>query len=114
MDDGTGLAEALLGLEGFRILAVSEGPDELVIEIETTAEWTACPCCGVRAIAHERMEVAIRDAGNGSVPERIHGEWPSPDPRLAACHTRPALVPQFLGLTKVASGSYFMACEPSA
>ncbi len=31
MDDGIGLAEALLGLDGFRVLDVAEGPDELVI-----------------------------------------------------------------------------------
>ena len=28
MDDATGLAEALLGLDGFRVLEVSETPDE--------------------------------------------------------------------------------------
>jgi hypothetical protein len=37
MDDGIGLAEALLGLPGFRVLAVTETPGEVVIEIETTA-----------------------------------------------------------------------------
>ena len=38
MSDGIGLAEALLGLEGFRVLAVVESTDELVITIETIAE----------------------------------------------------------------------------
>lgn len=38
MDDGNGLAEALLGLDGFRVLEVSEVPAELSIEIETTVE----------------------------------------------------------------------------
>jgi transposase len=71
MDDAIGLAEALLGLEGFRVLAVSEGPDELVIEIETLEEWTACSCCGVRAIAHERMAVAIRDLACFGRPARL-------------------------------------------
>lgn len=28
MSDGTGLAEALLGLDGFRVLAVSDAGDE--------------------------------------------------------------------------------------
>ena len=36
MGDGTGLAEALLGLDGFEVLAVSETPAKVVIEIETT------------------------------------------------------------------------------
>ena len=39
MSDGTGLAEALLGLDGFRVLAVSETPAELVIEIEIPPRW---------------------------------------------------------------------------
>ena len=71
MDDATGLAEALLGLDGFRVLAVSEGPDELVIEIETTVEWTACVSCGVPAIAHERMPVAVRDLACFGRPARL-------------------------------------------
>jgi transposase len=71
MDDVTGLAEALLGLDGFRILAVNEGPEEMVIEIETTLEWTACASCGVPAIAHERMPVAIRDLACFGRPARL-------------------------------------------
>jgi hypothetical protein len=35
---GTGLAERLLGLDGFRMLEVTQGPDELVVTVETTAE----------------------------------------------------------------------------
>jgi len=35
VSDGIGLAEALLGLEGFRVLAVVESIDEVVITIET-------------------------------------------------------------------------------
>ena len=40
MSDGIGLAEALLGLDGFRVLEVSEGPDELVIAVESTVGGT--------------------------------------------------------------------------
>jgi hypothetical protein len=36
MNDGTGLAEALLGLDGFRVLTVTDMEVEVVIEIETT------------------------------------------------------------------------------
>ncbi len=39
MNDGTGLAEALLGLDGFRVLKVDEDTDEMVITIETTADF---------------------------------------------------------------------------
>ncbi len=46
MSDGTGLAEALLGLDGFRVLAVSETATEVVIDIETTATMAGCVECG--------------------------------------------------------------------
>ena len=36
MSDGIGLAEALLGLDGFRVLEVRETTGELVITVETT------------------------------------------------------------------------------
>jgi hypothetical protein len=61
MDDGTGLAEALLGLAGFRVLAVAETPAEVVVEIETIAGVEGCAGCGVRAEAQDRMHVEIRD-----------------------------------------------------
>ena len=71
MEDGTGLAEALLGLDGFRVLAVSETPDELVIQIETTVTAVGCSVCGTRAEAHERMVVEIRDLACFGRPARL-------------------------------------------
>ncbi len=71
MNDGNGLAEALLGLSGFRVLAASETADELVIEIETVADRAACASCGTWAEAHERMEVAIRDLPCFGRPARL-------------------------------------------
>ncbi len=71
MDDGNGLAEALLGLDGFRVLEVSEAPAELSIEIETTAEVAGCWSCGTRAEAHDRMTVVIRDLACFGRPVRL-------------------------------------------
>jgi transposase len=71
VSDGTGLAEALLGLPGFRVLAVNEGSHELVVEIETTAVTAACSSCGRWAQPHERMPVAVRDLPFGGRPVRL-------------------------------------------
>ena len=61
MSDATGLAEAMLGLEGFRVLGVEESPAEVVIRIETTPGLVGCLACGVVAVAHDRMLVEYRD-----------------------------------------------------
>ena len=61
MHDGSGLAEALLGLDGFVVLAVAEGSDELVVTVETTAVVVGCMRCGTRAQAQDRMPIDIRD-----------------------------------------------------
>jgi transposase len=55
------LAGDRLGLDGFRVLAVVESSDELVITIETITELMGCASCGTRAEAHERKTVEIRD-----------------------------------------------------
>ena len=68
MSDGNGLAEAMLGLDGFRVLAVIERPDELVIRIETTATLVGC---GVRAEAQDRVRVAVRDLACFGRPARL-------------------------------------------
>ena len=55
MDDGIGPAEALLGREGCRVLEVAEGPEELVVTVESKAQLVGCSFCGVRAAAPDRM-----------------------------------------------------------
>ncbi|MET0781797.1 MAG: transposase family protein [Microbacterium sp.] len=71
MSDGIGLAEALLGLDGFRVLEVTEHVDELVISIETISELMGCASCGTRAEAHERKTVEIRDLACFGRPARL-------------------------------------------
>ena len=71
MDDATGLAEALVGLDGFLVLDVRENPDEVSITVETTADVVGCPRCGVRALAKERKRVDIRDLPCFGRPARL-------------------------------------------
>ncbi len=72
MDDGTGLAEALLGLDGFRVLAVVEsGSGELTITVESTATATGCAACGTRAEAQDRRPVTYRDLECFGWPVRL-------------------------------------------
>ena len=71
MSDGIGLAEALLGLDGFRVLAVDEVPDELIVTVETTLDFVGCGRCGVRAEAQDRMRIEIRDLACFGRPARL-------------------------------------------
>jgi transposase len=83
MSDGTGLTERLLGLDGFRVLDVLEGPDELVVTIETTTAVMGCSVCGTQAVAHERMPIAIRDLACFGRPVRlmwVKRRWRCPEP----------------------------------
>lgn len=57
MGDGAGWAEVLLGLDGFRILEVTETEVELVVRVETTVDFVGCSACGVRAESQDRVDV---------------------------------------------------------
>ena len=87
MSDGTGLAEALLGLSGFRVLEVVEGDAEVVIDIESVADVAGCAECGVRAEAQDRMAVEIRDLACFGRPARLRWckrRWRCVDPDCEA------------------------------
>lgn len=71
MDDGSALADVLLGLPGFQVLAVIEVPGEVVVRVETTATTAGCGTCGSRAVAHERREVHVRDLACFGRPARL-------------------------------------------
>ena len=71
MSDGIGLAEALLGLPGFRVLEVDERDDEVVVTIETDADLVGCARCGVRAEAQDRIPIAVRDLACFGRPARL-------------------------------------------
>ena len=69
--DGIGFAEALLGLDGFRVLGVGDLDGEVLVLIETTVERVGCRGCGVVAEAQDRMEVEIRDLACFGRPARL-------------------------------------------
>ena len=71
MNDGTGLAEAMLGLDGFLVLEITETVDELVISVETTTRVTGCRRCGTRAGPHERRPVDVWDLACFGRPVRL-------------------------------------------
>jgi len=71
MSDGIGMAEALLGLSGFRVLDVVEHDAEVVIRVETTASRAFCRSCGVRAEPQDRMRVDVRDLACFGRPARL-------------------------------------------
>ncbi|MDQ6848598.1 MAG: ISL3 family transposase [Actinomycetota bacterium] len=71
MRDGNDLADALLGLDGFRVLEVAETTEEITVTIETTADLVGCSECGVRAESQDRLPIAIRDLACFGRPARL-------------------------------------------
>jgi transposase len=71
MDDRSGDASALLGMEGFVVLSQTEEDGECWVLVETTADAAGCPSCGVRATGHGRSEVEVRDLPMGGRPVRL-------------------------------------------
>ena len=71
MGDGSGLAEAMLGLDGVRVIDVSEADGEVTIEVETTEPRAWCRRCGCRAESQDRMWVDVRDLECSGRPTRL-------------------------------------------
>jgi len=71
MCDGTGFAETMLGLDGFKVLDVADSGGEVEVRVETTARVVGCGSCGVRAVAQERRTVTFRDVGCFGRPVRL-------------------------------------------
>jgi transposase len=61
-------ASRLLGLDGFEVLATEVASGEWRLVVQTTAEFVGCPGCGVRAQAHGRRTVRVRDLPAGGRP----------------------------------------------
>ncbi len=68
MGDDAIASTVMLGLSGFRVLAVSECAGEVEQAVETVEEVTGCPGCGVRAQLHDRRPSWVRDLPAGGRP----------------------------------------------
>ena len=60
--------DLLVGLEGFRLIAVARRGCGLVLDMESCDCLAGCPGCGVIAQGHGRMVVEVIDAGLGRGP----------------------------------------------
>ena len=65
MENNVSAATAMLGLDGFVLLAVSEYAGELEQAIETMAVEDFCGGCGVQARLHNRRPTWVRDLPAG-------------------------------------------------
>jgi transposase len=61
-------ASRLLGLDGFEVLTAEVVGGEWRLAVQTTVEFVGCAGCGVRAEAHGRRTVRIRDLPAGGRP----------------------------------------------
>ena len=68
MENNVSAATAMLGLDGFVLLAVSAEAGELEQAIETTAVEDFCRGCGVQARLHNRCPTWVRDLPVGGRP----------------------------------------------
>ena len=80
--EGSAADAVMLGLPEFRVLASVEVEGELELLVETAAGRDWCRSCGVRARAHGRREVVVRDVAafgcdNLKWP-RCDGHWNPP------------------------------------
>jgi transposase len=62
------LDAALLGLDGFVVVATAEVGGELELLVETTADLVGCPGCGAVARAKDRRPTWVRDLPIGGRP----------------------------------------------
>jgi len=67
-DASVAAAAGMLGLPGFRVLAVAECDGELQVQVETCKDLVGCPSCAAVAVLHDRRLRLVRDLPAGGRP----------------------------------------------
>ncbi len=67
-DTSVAAAAGMLGLPGFRVLAVVELDGELQVQVETCEDLVGCPSCAAVAVLHDRRLRLVRDLPAGGRP----------------------------------------------
>jgi len=86
MVERSGDATALLGMDGFVVLAQTEEAGELYLLVESDRDVVGCPSCGVRAVGNGRSVVQVRDLPIGDRTVRLvwrKRRWICADPDCA-------------------------------
>jgi len=65
---GSASGSALVGLDGFKVVAAELVGGEWQLAVQTTATMVGCVGCGVRATPHGRRTVRVRDLPIGGRP----------------------------------------------
>jgi transposase len=100
VQDEVSAATAMLGLDGFVLLAVSQQNGELEQAVETTSREDFCRGCGVQARLHNRRPTYVRDlpaAGRPVTLVWVKRVWRCVEPRCAVVtwsETSPAIRPR--------------------
>jgi transposase len=82
-DSTTAITAALIGLDGFEVLAAADAGGELELLVQTTADLVGCPSCGAVARAKDRRPSWVRDlpvAGRPVVLCWVKRVWCCPHP----------------------------------
>jgi len=74
-DTSVAAAAGMLGLPGFRVVAVAEHDGELQVQVETTEDLIGCPSCATVAVLHDWRLRLVRDLPAGGAVLLSWSKW---------------------------------------